>query len=226
MDNAVSTSEVQLLPAPVQPHNGRLLALDRLNNGPKLTYQGDATGYHGRMFAQIPGYSKYLFIYHYTISGGGQLETDQQYRGFDCTTYVGTTCAGSNMHMAASEDLANSLGASPVSITRVVKDKKGKETTQVIQLEKTEPANVKEFFAGSPRGYYLIFSNSHIVLVAEGVVHEFAESKSGYDATEVTRWLKPYTNMKLTVRQLATRPARAFDVIPMLAQPVAAERLV
>ncbi len=226
MGNVVSTSEAQPLPAPVQPHNGRLLALDRFSNGPQLTYQEDETGYCGRMFAQIPGYSKYLFIYHYTIKGGGQLETNPRYRGFDCTTYVGTTCAGSNMHMAASEDLANSLGASPVSITRVVKDKKGKETTQVIQLEKTDPANVKEFFAGSPRGYYLMFTSSHIVLVAEGVVHEFAHSKGGYDATPVTVWLKPYNSMKLTVRQLATRPARAFDVVPMYVQPLGAERLV
>jgi hypothetical protein len=226
LGNVVSTSEGQQLPAPVQPHNGRLLALDRFNNGPPLTYQEDETGYCGRLFAQIPGYSKYLFIYHYTISGGGQLETNQRYRGFDCTTYVGTTCGASNMHMAASEDLANSLGASQVSITRLVKDKKGKETPQVIQLEKTDPANVKEFFAGAPRGYYVIYSSKHIVLVAEGVVHEFAESKGGYDATEVMRWLKPYTGAKLTVRQLATRPARAFDVVPMLVQPVAAERLV
>ena len=194
-----------------------MLPLDETSNGPKLTYQGNAAAkdFHGRMFVQVPGYAKNLFVY------GGLFETDADFRGFDCITYVGTACGGSNMHMAAQEDLANSLAASRVSITQTVKDKKtgqpvkdkktGKDTTVTIQLENTDPANVKEFFAGPSTGYFLLWMESHIVLVVNGDVHEFkASAPSGYNCTPVAKWLEPYKKGKLTVRQLAIRPARAY----------------
>lgn len=202
----IGFSNTQLLTSPVQPHNGRMLPLDEVNNGPKLMYQGDpqAHDFHGRMFAEVPGYDKKVFVW------AGHFETNNGLRGFDCITYAGTTCGASNSHMAESDDLANSLGATTVNHTQKGKDKAGKETSVQVQLEQVDPAYVKEFFAATPTGYFLLFSSGHIVIVANGEVHEFKASKpSGYCRTAVATWLEPYKTMKLTVRLLPTKPARA-----------------
>lgn len=221
--NLISTSNTQTLNAPVQPHNGQMLPLDEANNGPKLTYQGnaDTNEFYGRMFAQVPGYDKNVFVY------GGAFETDNNFRGFDCITYAGTTCGASNLHMADSLDLANSLGATSIDhVHQVIKDprtgkesidhthakdpKTGKETGVTVQLEKADPACVKDFFATAPAGYFLMFSTGHIVVVANRDVHEFkASPPSGYRCTKVADWLEPYKTMKLTVRRLPNKPARA-----------------
>jgi hypothetical protein len=203
----ISTSDPQVLTAPVQPHNGRMLPLDEENNGPKLTYQGDpdAKDFHGRMFAQVAGYDKCVFVW------AGKFETSNTYRGFDCITYAGTTCGASNSHMAESADLAASLGATVVDHTRTVKDPKtGKVTSVKVQLDAADPAYVKEFFAATTAGYFLLYSGGHIVIVADGIVHEFkASTPSGYNRTEAAKWLEPYKTMKLTVRKLPGKPARA-----------------
>jgi len=164
----ISTSDPQTLNAPIQPHNGKMLPLDEANNGPKLTYQGDADAdqFYGRMFAEVAGYNKCVFIW------GGNFETNNTFRGFDCITYAGTTCGASTMHMADSSDLAASLGTTPVELLHKAKDPKtGEETSVKIQLEKADPAYVKEFFAATTSGYYLMFSSGHIVIVANGEVH-------------------------------------------------------
>jgi hypothetical protein len=92
-----------------------------------------------------------------------------------------------------------------------VKDPKtGKETAATVKLEQADPAHVKEFFAGPSAGYYLMWSGGHIVIVADGEVHEFkASAPSGYATTAVTKWLEPYKTKKLTVRKLPSKPARA-----------------
>jgi len=205
----ITTSAPQTLQAPVPPHNGKLLPLDETNNGPRLTYQGDpaAKDFHGRMLVQVPGYAKYLFVY------GGKFETHSGYRGFDCITYAGTACGASNMHMADSDDLAGSLGATRITIEHKDKDKdksSGKDTSVKVELEDTDPAYVKEFFAASTTGYFLMWSGGHIVLVVDGEVHEFkASAPSGYAHTPVAKWLEPYKTKKLTVRRLPGKPARA-----------------
>lgn len=204
----ISTSmETQILHAPVRPHNGRLLPLDEVTNGPKLTYQGEAASKesHGRMLIHVPGYANELFVY------GGHLETRNEFRGFDCITYVGTACGASNAHMAASDDLADSLLASPVSLQSKRRDaKSGQQSSITVELENAEPADVKAWFAAKPSGYFLMWSGGHVVLVANGEVHEFkASAPSGYTRTPVAAWLAPYTAKRLTVRQLPGKPARA-----------------
>jgi hypothetical protein len=184
-----------------------MLPLDTQNNGPELTYQGDAAAdeFHGRMFGKVSGYDKCVFVW------AGQFETDNQYRGFDCITYAGTTCGASNFHMAESEDLASSLGATVVNHTHTEKDAKtGKEKSAKVDLEAADPAYVKEFFTANKTGYYLMFSSGHIVIVADGSVHEFkASTPSGYKCSSVLDWLEPYKTKKLTVRKLPSKPARA-----------------
>lgn len=204
---AITTSSPQTFTAPVQPHNGKMLPLDETNNGPKLTYQGNpsAHDFHGRMFAVIEGYDKNLFIY------GGEPETDNNFRGFDCITYAGTTCGASTLHMADSGDLADSLDAAAVDLThKAIDPMTGKETTTIVHLDDADPEYVKEFFKNTTTGYFLLYSTGHIVIVANGVVHEFKGSDpSGYNQTPVNTWLEPYKTLKLTVRRLANKPARA-----------------
>jgi hypothetical protein len=209
-----------------------MLPLDETNNGPKLTYQGDpdAKDFHGRMFTQVPGYDKCIFVYPAT-SKGGTFETNNEFRGFDCITYAGTACGASNLHMAESDDLAKSLGATPIDHKHVVvkdaktgkealdhtldskspkagKEYKGKEVS--VQLEQADPACVKDFFATNPTGYFLMWQSGHIVVVADGNVHEFkASAPSGYRCSAVANWLEPYKTMKLTVRRLPNKPGRA-----------------
>jgi hypothetical protein len=108
--------------------------------------------------------------------------------------------------MADAADLASSLNSTKCYLEKVVPPAK---TPSRIELEETDPQNVKDFFADRTTGYFLLFSKGHVVVVADGTVHEFALSKNGYDATAVLDWLKPYNKMKLTVRQLSSKPAMA-----------------
>lgn len=198
----ISRSNAQFLTTPVQPHNGVLLPLDQDHNGPRLTYQGDvaANEFHGRMFAKVPHFDKYLFVY------AGQFETQQAFRGFDCITYAGTVCGASIFHMTEASDLASSLGATQVTCTLESKDgSTGKVSKRTVTLEKADPADVRAFFDGAESvGNYLMWSGGHVVVVADGEVHEFkASDPSGYGRTEVGHWLAPYKATKLTVRRLS-----------------------
>jgi hypothetical protein len=105
------------------------------------------------MFGEVPGYDKYVFLW------AGKFETNNSFRGFDCITYVGTACGASNFHMADSEDLANSLGATTIEHIHKTKDPKtGEDTTVKVKLESADPAYVKEFFEATPTGYFLLWS--------------------------------------------------------------------
>ena len=79
----------------------------------------------------------------------------------------------------------------------------------ITRLDAADPKYVKEFFKSNTTGYYLMYSGGHVVLVVDGVVHEFAGSKRGYGATDVGKWLEPYKTMKLTVREPPSKPALA-----------------
>jgi hypothetical protein len=79
-----------------------------------------------------------------------------------------------------------------------------------VKLDNADPADVKEFFKTHLSGYFLLWSGGHIVIVANGTVHEFkASTPSGYATTPVDKWLEPYKTKKLTVRKLAGKPALA-----------------
>lgn len=214
-DQVISESNMQILNCPVQPHNGKMLPLDEVNNGRKLTYQGDPDAgengeYWGRMFHQIAGYDGYFFRYL------SSLETDNAKRGFDCITYAGAACGASIHRMKASADLAASLDATACSVETSV-EKPGTKgapptvTKATAALENAELKYVKEFFRTNTTGYFLMWSTGHIVLVGNGVVHEFTPKAgiSGYAATPVQTWLETTKAKKLTVRKLPKKPALA-----------------
>ena len=222
----ISESTPQNLPCPVQYHNGKMLPLDETNNGAKLTYQGDSEEgpFYGRMLHKIDGMDGYFFKY------AGQFETDTSHRGFDCITYAGTTCGAPVTSMGVTADMAAAVNATKCTLEKPAPPPptpKGAATppktapaaasaaatpapaTIKVELENTEPQNVKDFFAKSSDGYYLLWSGGHVVVVANGTVHEFALSKKGYFTSSVETWLDPYKNMKLTLRKLPGKPALA-----------------
>jgi hypothetical protein len=194
--------------APVRPHNGRLLRLDEAGNGPALTYQGDpsADQFWGRWLVKVDGYDKYLFGYRFDPANGkSRLETDASKRGFDCTTYAGSVCVPGldPRHMNSSVAVANAAGATACSVI-------DPETNKQVALEGVKPKLVKEFFKANKTGYYLLWSSGHIVIVANGEVHEFSGSAGGYrSASSVTAWLEPYDSTLLTVRKLGSKPPLA-----------------
>ena len=73
----------------------------------------------------------------------------------------------------------------------------------------TERPRSIAFFAKSTDGYYLLWSGGHVVIVANGTVHEFGFSKKGYATSAAETWLEPYKNMKLTLRKLPGKPTLA-----------------
>lgn len=202
LEGKVITESAPLpLPCPVQPHNGKLLPLDRANNGPELIYQKDENGYCGRMLTQIAGLDELFFIY------GGQLETENAHRGFDCTTYAGTVCGVPTTSMGTGQAVADASGAATCTLEKTEAGPPPK--TVKIDLEQTDPQNVKDFFAKNTTGYYVMWQAGHVVMVANGTVYEFAESVPGYRESPVLDWLKKYKTVKLSVRKLSGKPPRA-----------------
>jgi hypothetical protein len=220
----VSESAPQNLSCPVQPHNGKMLPLDEGGNGPKLSYQGDSAKgpFYGRMFHKVDGIDGYFFKW------AGQFETNNSRRGFDCITYAGTSCGAPITSMAVTADLASALGAAKCTLEKPAPPPPAPKgvpsgaaavvataaaapapSTIKIELENTEPQNVKDFLAKDSSGYYLLWRGGHVVIVAGGTVHEFSFGKKGYATTPVATWLEPYKNTKLTLRKLSAKPALA-----------------
>jgi hypothetical protein len=182
-ETVVARSNVASLACPVQPLSGpitprRLGGLG--DTGPKLKYTGNGTG---RMLRLPAIQGKYYFKW------GGKFETDDRMRGFDCTTFVGSVFGfpfdGHWPSNANGLTVATKLGAIPCNI------------------EQRPGSEVKSFFASGPgggrRGVFVTWSAGHVVLIIDGVVHEYGHSKNGYAETPIERW---YNQGHWTVRQV------------------------
>ncbi len=166
----ISSSNSEAIKCPVQPYEGELkspstaVKLGIGDNGPRFTYTGIQTG---RMLHHKKIDGKYFFKY------GGLFETSNLMRGFNCITYIGAVFAVDSASRAMSYrggELAKYLKA----------EKCG--------MESKKSAEIKEFFAENPKGMYLMWSMGHVVLVIDGVVHEFSQSKGGYASTKAANW--------------------------------------
>jgi len=124
------------------------------------------------MLHQPPIDNKYYFAY------AGKFETDNSMRGFNCITYIGAVY-GVYAYDATTRikpmggygtGLAKHLGATPCS------------------MEAKKEAAIKEFFKTNITGAYIMWSSGHSVLVVDGNIHEFSESKGGYAKTSAESW--------------------------------------
>jgi hypothetical protein len=151
--------------APVRPYVGQLgPRLGAAATGPPLRYTGNGTG---RMlhFPVIDGC--YYFSYN------NVFETEDRMRGFDCTTYAGAVFgvdASTGALNGYGTKLANHLGALQCDL----ENKTGDE--------------IKAYFSKNRQGTFLMWNAHHVVVVVNGTVHEFAQSRGGYSATSVDIW--------------------------------------
>lgn len=151
---------------PVRPYFGVLTpsSVGNGGTGPKLRYTGNGTGRMLRMPA-IDGC--------YYFAWAGRFETSDSMRGYDCTTYAGAVFgvdAATGAMSGYGTKLANHLGASQCN------------------LENKTGDDIRKYFSGSPRGTFLMWSDSHVVVILNAVVHEFSQSKGGYAATPIAFW--------------------------------------
>ncbi len=163
----VAESEAKDLVCPVTPYDGKLTFLGFKTNKPKLTYPGNG---HGRLLMHV---SDQRYVFTRGLLRGGQLETDPKKRGFDCTTFP----------MAV-------LGAQRFS----VQDKYGNYLAdrlggQKCDMEQKKEEEIKAFFADAKKGktgLYIIFSAGHVMLVKNGMIHEF--TYGGYASESAQTW--------------------------------------
>ena len=188
----VSVSSERSFSAPIQPYAGKLTPWDigKGDAGPKLTYIGTGKSpFIGRYFYNEKIGGKYFWKY------GSTLVTENQNRGFDCITFVGscfavaTNIGGVNPYLS-SDNMATALKASYVgwekSKTEKIVDGEGKGSL------------IKSYFEQAGKeGTFLLWKGSHIVLVHNKEVYEFAASKKGFVKTALKNWVGDNTSYHL-----------------------------
>ena len=185
----ISISKPQEFQSLVKPYSGQLLPWDLGQMQPTLKYQGNAETeqFWGRVLYQIG--NRYYFKY------GPKLETDTDKHGFDCITFVGSLylvqpVAGADNPYGNSQNLASSLNATAVSWD----DGDGNK----IENGYAKGDKVKKYFeVGANTGTYLFWKGSHMTLINNKTVHEFAASVGGYRASPVENWAGDSTNYHL-----------------------------
>jgi len=178
----VSISTDKSFAAPVQPYAGALTPWDigKGDSGPKMKYVGTGSApFIGRYFYDVKIGDKYFWKY------GSNLVTNNDHRGFDCITFVGSCFAlstvGVNPYLS-SANMASALNATYINWE--------KSSTEKITNGVGSGKLVKAFFAQSNKtGTFLLWKGSHIVLVHNKEVYEFAASKKGFVKTALTSWV-------------------------------------
>jgi hypothetical protein len=172
----ISRSNSVLVNCPVKPYSGNLmlsLGSSDLGEAPDtapILYNGAADGSGGGAMFHIPAIDgKYYFEYH------GKFETDNARRGFDCTTFAGAVFEvdpNTGAMGGTAETLADHLGA------------------QLCGMEGKSGKEVKTFFSTHKTGRYILGSGGHVMLVVDGVIHEFniPVGQPGYKHDEVGKY--------------------------------------
>jgi hypothetical protein len=162
----IAQSNVEEFPCPVRPFAGRLSPA--LGKCPLLRYTGTPPHYADGRFLHMPAIDGgYYFRY------GSHFETDDSKRGFNCITYVGAVMGvpvESNAMSAFGTQLANFCGCAPSTGCENV-------TLQEARI-----------FLKSHWGTYIMWSQSHIVIVVNGWVHEFREQLGRYNMQAIDQW--------------------------------------
>jgi hypothetical protein len=168
-NSVIVESGAQLFACPVRPYVGLLSpSLGRGDEGPPLTYTGTPPNYPDGRFLYMPAIDRcYYFAY------AGKFETNNLKRGFNCITYVGAAFGvdvKSKAMSAYGTQLAQYCGCTPSD------------------CENKSLKEVKEFFKRKPLGTYFMWSEHHIVIVVNAVVHEFREKLGRYNTQPIAAW--------------------------------------
>lgn len=159
-------SKTLSLRAPVAPFKGTV-SLKGLGADKGMIYTGNGKG---RYLYTTPINGWYFLKY------GPNFERDPKMRGFDCITYVGSankTMAGMS---GRGDGLASHLGAKKVNMEGVSKE------------------DIVEFFKGDGKsGTYIAWWKTHCIAVVNGVVHEFSQSKGGFNSKAAASYGWPKT---------------------------------
>jgi hypothetical protein len=148
----VGESDQQMLAAPVQPFDGPLTLASMGAQTPRLTYCGNGVG---RLLTDGKLTDKYYF--REGLHNGGILETDPRMRGFDCTTFIMSLFQKfPNMSGKYGTYLVESLGATPCSLEQV----KARDAPHIFQ------------FPLAKMGFYVMWSETHMVLVKDAMLYQ------------------------------------------------------
>ncbi len=159
-----SFSGTENLDCPVQPLDTPVTFASIGMAFPRLTYPGN--GFGRLLSAPIAG--KRYFLQPTARMQNGPFETDNNMRGFDCTTFpMSLFNCYPNMTGKYGTALADALGAAKCD------------------LEQKHPDEVKKYFADKTQsaGLYFMWSEGHVLLVKDGMVHEF--TYGGYQVTDI-----------------------------------------
>ena len=148
--------------AHVKPYYGRLSISGFAADHPRLTYPGNGIG---RLLSPLIN-DRYYFTY------GGKLETDDDMRGFDCTSFP----------MAL------------LSIPRIAPPGYGKQLCDAAgatkcALEQMKSADLKKRFQEKtiPSGIYILFSSAHVLLYNADLNWLYEFSYGGFFSTSAAQ---------------------------------------
>jgi hypothetical protein len=182
----ITRSNSEFMHCPVKPYSGNLrsfleafsartYAFGEESGTPPLLYTGKADGSGGGSFFFMPPIDgKFYFLTPLTCSDGdthGRFACDNSRRGFDCITFVGAVLGvdpKTGAMSATGNELAEHLKAESCNV------------------ENKTAAEIKKFFADHRSGLYIMWSGGHVVLVVDGVIHEF--TFGGYKRTAIENW--------------------------------------
>ncbi len=142
----------------VKPFYGELTISGISADQPRMTYPGNGKG---RLLSKLIN-DRYYFIY------GGRLETDNQMRGFDCTSFPMALLSISHLPPPGyGKQLCDAVGATKCDL----------EMLKSAQLEKRFKEN------SIPGGLYILFSEGHVMLYNSdrNILYEF--NFGGYRST-------------------------------------------
>ncbi|MBL8212654.1 MAG: LysM peptidoglycan-binding domain-containing protein [Bryobacterales bacterium] len=168
----LAKSGVAELRTPVEPYHGLLhhgrQALTQIGQGlPRIPYawqmvDGQLRG-DGRLLFRVGteyyfvGWGKDKLGRGYNDLRRGSLETQADKRGLDCTTYLLSAYDAWQQYQGnRGDDVADSMGC-------VVPG----------PVDNQPPAEVAEFFQRNGSGEFVMWSQGHVVMVVNGVLHEY-----------------------------------------------------
>ena len=181
---AAKTAAVKYL-THVKPHYGRLTVTDFSTAQPKLTYPGNG---HGRVLS-APMNNRYYFIL------GRKLETAEQNRGFDCTTFP----------MA----LLSIPSLPPPGYGKQLADAAGAVKCDLEQLQRSE---LEQKFEDDSIlvGLYIVFSAGHVLLYNSDLNMLYEFNYGGFRATPAGDREMPAPQNLWWVRKLDERYRACF----------------